>query len=32
VGRYPFVHLGKDRLGGTKRDAGYMIERGETPE
>jgi len=31
VGRYPFVHLSADRLGGTKRDAGYMIEQGKTP-
>jgi len=32
VGRYSFVHLSADRLGGTERDAGYMIELGRTPK
>jgi len=27
VGGYPFVHLSADRLGGTEKDAGYMIEK-----
>lgn len=32
IGRYPFVHLSADRLGGTERDAGYMIELEQTPQ
>ena len=32
IGRYPFAHLSADRLGGTERDAGYMIELGKDPK
>jgi len=31
TGYYPFVHLSHPRLGGTERDAGYMIQRGKKP-
>jgi len=32
TGYYPFVHVSLPRLGGTERDAGYMIQRGKNPK
>ena len=33
LGGYPFVHLGSgNRLGGTEKDAGWMISKGKKPK